>query len=243
MIGDEWRARVSTAQTAFFLDVDGTLLDFKPRPEDVVADEELRALLAELLADAGGAVALVSGRTIADLDRIMSPLVLPAAGTHGAELRFADGKRETTESAVLEEVRAAAQRFVDKHPRLRLEDKGASLAIHYREAPELSAAIAEFLQATVVQDGLMVQHGKMVAEMKSARSDKGTAIAVLMQSAPFAERVPLFIGDDLTDEHGFAAVNKLGGVSIKVGEGNTQAQYRLSSVADVHNILRCLVTK
>ena len=187
-------------------------------------------------------MALVRGRTRADLDRIMSPLELPAAGTHGAELRFADGRRETTDSAVLDEVRAAARRFVDAHAGVSLEDKGASLALHYRNAPEWSAEIAEFLERTVVQDGLMVQHGKMVAEVKTAHSDKGTAIDVLMRSAPFAGRTPLFIGDDLTDEHGFAAVQERDGISIKVGPGETLARYRLSDPTDVRGFLREITT-
>ena len=238
MTSDPRHARISAANSAFFLDVDGTLLEFKSRPEDVVADDSLRALLARVRADAGGALALVSGRTLADLDRIVSPLLLPAAGTHGAELRFADGHRETTESTVLDAVRAVAKRFVEEHSGLSLEDKGASLAIHYRTAPEWSADIADFLERLVVQDDLMVQHGKMVAEVKTARSDKGKAIDVLMQSPPFAGRTPLFIGDDLTDEHGFRVVRKRDGVSIKVGTGNTLAQYRLNDPEEVLDFLR-----
>ncbi len=242
MVSDDWPARVAAAETAFFLDVDGTLLDFKQRPEEVIADEGLRANLDRLHEDASGALALVSGRTIADLDRIMSPLRLPAAGTHGAELRFADGHRELTQSTVLDEVRAVASGFVDEHPALWLEDKGASVAIHYRSAPELSGEVADFLEGLVVQEGLMVQHGKMVVEVKSTLHNKGTAICALMRSTPFAGRQPLFIGDDLTDEHGFAAVNRLDGVSIKVGTGETTAQYRLSSPSEVRALLRQLST-
>ena len=240
MASDDWRKQISAANTAFFLDVDGTLLDFELRPEDVLADPGLLSLLDHLCASLGGALALVSGRTIADLDRIVSPLRLPAAGTHGAELRFAGGRQENTENegGALDDVRKAARAFVAERCKLRLEDKGASLAIHYRKAPELATEVAAFLERVVVQNDIMIQHGKMVAEVKSTRSHKGIAIEVLMQSVPFTGRMPVFIGDDLTDEYGFAAVNELGGISIKVGEGRTVAQYRFAHVQDVHAFLR-----
>ena len=129
------RACLPPARTAFFLDVDGTLLGFKDDPNDVVADEDLRAMLRELAAAADGAVALVSGRTIADLDRIVAPLVLPAGGTHGVELRFADGRRQTT-TIDLREPRAGLMAFAESRPGLTIEDKGNAVAIHYRRAPE-----------------------------------------------------------------------------------------------------------
>ena len=238
MASDTWRTRIAATETAFFLDVDGTLLGFKSQPEEVVADDGLRTLLSSLRIKAGGALALVSGRTLSDLDRIVAPLELAAGGTHGAELRFADGRRMTADTAALDDVRAAACRFVDEHLGLRLEDKGSSLAIHYRNAPQWSADLTAFLERIVVGDNLMIQHGKMVVEVKSARSDKGTAIGILMQSVPFAGRTPLFIGDDLTDEHGFAAVRDLHGISVKVGPGDTSAEHRLDDPSQVHDFLR-----
>ena len=187
-------------------------------------------------------MALVSGRAIGDLDRIVAPLVLPAGGVHGSDLRFADGRRETADAAALADVREAATTFVAAHAGLRLEDKGATLAIHYRQAPALADAVRNFLDETVTGDDLMIQHGKMVAEVKSRHGDKGTAIVTLMATAPFAGRTPLFMGDDLTDEHGLAAVNTLGGWSIKVGDASepTVARHRLATVEAVRLFLATL---
>lgn len=231
---------IDPSQTAFFLDVDGTLLGFRDRPEDVVADAELLDVLACLRTAADGAVALISGRRVDDLDRIMAPLVLPAGGVHGADLRFPDGRRERYEGEALASVQAEARDFVAVHEGLRMEEKGAStFAIHFRQAPDLEALVLRFLEDAVAETGLMIQPGKMVAEVKPAGCDKGRAILRLSQSAPFAARVPLFIGDDLTDEHGFAAVNEAGGFSIKVGtsEEPTRARHRLDDPAAVRAFL------
>lgn len=235
---DWWRA-IGATRTAFFLDVDGTLLGFRERPEDVVADVVLLALLKRLNAVADGAVALVSGRMVSDLDRIVAPLVLPLGGVHGTDLRYADGRRVTAEASSLADVRAAAQAFVETHPGLRLEDKGATLAVHYRQAPAMAAQVKSLLDDAVVGHDLMVQHGKMVAEVKSASGHKGTAIVALMRTPPFEGRVPLFMGDDLTDEHGFATINDLGGCSIKVGgpEEPTVARHRLADTDAVRDFL------
>ena len=236
----DWRMQIRPTDTAFFLDVDGTLLDFKDRPEDVAADPALVDLLVRLCALANGAVALVSGRMVSDLDRIMTPLVLPAGGVHGADMRFADGRRAAFEGAALTDVRTAADLFVAERPGLTIEDKGGTtFAIHYRRAPDRAEEVAQFLRRTLSGHDLMVQHGKMVAEVKPSGCHKGLAIASLMESRPFAGRVPLFVGDDLTDEHGFDAVNKAGGVSIKVGgvTEETVARHRLADVQAVREFL------
>lgn len=234
----DWREAIEPAATAFFLDCDGTLLDFKDNPEDVVADAALIGLLRRLLEVAGGAVALVSGRMIADLDRIMAPLQLPAAGVHGADLRYADRRRETLQGDELAEVRREAQAFVAARDGLRFEDKGGTtFALHFRRAPERADEVAELLDRLVDGRELMVQHGKMVAEVKPANCHKGIAVATLMKTAPFAGRVPFFIGDDLTDEHGFEVVNAAGGTSVKVGEGKTVAHHRLAGTSDVRDLL------
>jgi trehalose 6-phosphate phosphatase len=236
----QWQDAILPSTTAFFLDVDGTLLGFKDRPEDVVADAELLSLLRRLRQAAGDAVALVSGRMISDLDRIVAPLVLPIGGVHGAELRFADGRREALDGEALSDVLDAAQAFVEARPGLRLEIKGGStFAIHYRAAPDRKDEVASFLDEAIANRDLMVQHGKMVAEIKSSRCHKGLAIATLMETKPFAGRVPLFIGDDLTDEHGFQSVVALGGVAIKVGDASerTIAPHHLADVTAVRGIL------
>ncbi len=235
----DWWDAISAARTAFFLDVDGTLLDFRERPEDVVADVALLALLRHLQTAAGGAVALVSGRMVADLDRIVAPMVLPLGGVHGGDLRYSDGRRDIAEASSLAEVREVARAVVEAHPGLMLEDKGATLAVHYRQAPDLADEVRRALDAAVAGRDLMVQRGKMVAEVKSAASHKGTAIAALMRTPPFEGRLPLFMGDDLTDEYGFATTNDLGGCSIKVGGADepTQARYRLADPQEVRRFM------
>lgn len=235
-----WWDEIDLARTAFYLDVDGTLLGFKERPEDVVADEALLTLLTRLREKTHGAVALVSGRTISDLDRIVAPLALPAGGVHGAELRFADGRREAAAGTAIAEVRDAAEAFVAAHPGLRLEDKGgAAIAVHYRQAPERKDEVRAFLERTVTDPALMIQHGKMVAEVKPAGCHKGKAIESLMATPPFAGRAPLFMGDDLTDEHGFATVNDHHGISIKIGVADepTVAMHTLPDTSAVRDFL------
>ena len=227
--------------TAFFLDVDGTLLGFKSRPEEVVADAGLIALLEALAEAAAGALALVSGRMIADLDRIVAPLVLPAAGLHGADIRFADGARAHVDAGAMDPVRAPVAAFVAARPGLMLEDKGATLAIHVRHAPDRAAEALAFLES-LAGPGLVVQAGNLVAELKPAACDKGTAILALMETAPFKGRRPLFVGDDLTDEHGFTAVLARGGVAIKVGPPGvpTVAPFRVHDPAATRALLRAL---
>ena len=212
---------------AYFFDVDGTLLELRRRPEEVVADEHLRGLLTRLQAVAGGAVALVSGRSVADLDRIFDPLVLPVAGLHGADIRFPDGSRQAARGDLMDAVRPLIAAFTDSHEGIWLEDKGATLAIHFRERPELAGDVLAFLSKFQQGRDLAVQEGKMVVELKSAAHDKGTAIKTLLGRKPFEGRRPVFIGDDLTDEHGFAEVQRSGGVSIRIGVPDVPTQARL----------------
>jgi len=227
---------------AYFFDVDGTLLEIKPRPEDVVSDEELRQLLVALGLAANGALALVSGRMINDIDRIFAPLALPAAGLHGAEIRFPDGARTRVQSAVMDEARPKLGDFVAAHPGARLEDKGATLAVHFRQRPELEGDVRAFL-AGFAQGGLAVQEGKLVAELKQGQYNKGVAIAALLQEAPFLGRRPVFIGDDLTDEKGFRLVNEKGGITVRVGppEDVTEARLRLNDPEELRRELAALV--
>ena len=238
----DWQDGIDPVRTALFLDVDGTLLGFKDRHQDVVADDELRRVLRALHAETNGALALISGRQVEDLDRIMAPLVLAVGATHGADMRWPDGRREAMDAGALAHVRPLALAFVAARDGLVLEDKGAALAVHFRQVPMREGEVGRFLEDAVLGRDLMVQHGKMVAEVKSSRSSKGKAIAMFMEAAPFAGRVPLFIGDDLTDEHGFESVNALNGVSIKVGgEGEpTIARHRLADVGEVRAFLKSL---
>ncbi|MDZ7711971.1 MAG: trehalose-phosphatase [Rhodovibrio sp.] len=221
---------------ALFLDVDGTLLGFQGRPEDVHLHDCLRRILHALDAGLGHALALVSGRTLADLDRIQAPLQLPAAGLHGLERRGADGTVDRgVEGAALDHMRAGLSAFVDRHDALWLEDKGRTLAVHYRADPRLQRTVLDRVNALCAgeaPDTLTVLDGKMVCEVKPRHADKGSAIRSFMARPPFAGRRPVFLGDDVTDEDGFRAVNALGGLSIRVGAEPagelTHAAYRLA---------------
>jgi trehalose 6-phosphate phosphatase len=230
-------------RSAYFLDIDGTLLEIMPRPEDVTANEELRALLMRLSRAAGGALALVSGRRIEDVDRIFAPLVFAAVGLHGAELRFADGTRVASSGEALATVRAAISDFVKARQGLRLEDKGASLAVHFRQAPQFEQEVVAFLFGLAAKNKLAVQEGKMVAELKESYFDKGKGIAALLATPPFLSRTPVFIGDDLTDESGFRFVNDIGGISVRVSDQSlaSAAQFRLEGPAGVRAELKQLL--
>jgi len=220
---------------AFFLDLDGTLLEIEETPDAVGAGPDENRLLKELVASAGGAVAVISGRALARIDQILAPLVLPAAGQHGAERRDANGLRHRHRfpANVLRPVAVGIRSFAAQHQGLVFEDKGASVALHYRKAPQLARVAQAAVRdaAGPLGEAVEVQDGKMVVELKPAGCDKGKAIAQFMQEAPFAGREPVFIGDDATDEYGFRVVNAMGGHSIKVGEGPSVARWRLENPA------------
>ena len=220
------------ADWAFFLDIDGTLLDIEQHPEAVhVAPRELE-LVSALHRAAGGAVALVSGRPLAGIDVLFQPLKLPIAGQHGAERRDSRGERHRHRFPVQVLRRAAdpVREFAAANQGLIFEDKGASVALHYRLAPQLAAAAEAVVReaAQSAGDALQMQRGKMVFELKPAGCDKGAAIEQFMREAPFAGRTPVFLGDDVTDEYGFRVVDRLNGYSVKVGEGATGARWRLA---------------
>jgi trehalose 6-phosphate phosphatase len=206
---------------ALFLDVDGTLVEIEREPGAVHVPEPLCEILADLNQAAGGALALVSGRSLQQLDQLFSPLRLSAAGLHGLERRNLRSEvvRAKLEPAVLEAARARLSAFADQHEGVLLEDKGLTLALHYRNAPEQQTAAARAASEAVAasRGALGLLEGKMVYELKPPGCDKGQAIAAFMREAPFAGRQPVFAGDDVTDEAGFAIVNRLGGLSIRIG--------------------------
>jgi trehalose 6-phosphate phosphatase len=220
---------------AFFLDIDGTLLEIAETPDAVEADRSELVLVGKLSRAAGGAVALISGRSLHVIDELFAPLVLPAAGQHGAERRDAQGRRHRHRFPVtaLKPAAGGIRSFAARHQGLVFEDKGASVALHYRLAPQLAAAAHEAVReaAEPLGDAVEVQGGKMVVELKPAGCDKGKAIESFLQEPPFAGRVPVFLGDDLTDEYGFRVVNRLGGHSVKVGQGPSAARWRVESPA------------
>jgi trehalose 6-phosphate phosphatase len=232
-----------TSDLALFLDFDGTLAEIAQRPELASIPEVLKLRLQRAQARLDGALAVVSGRTIADLDRLLAPLQLAAAGIHGLELReCAGGPVLAASGEVLPpEIRTRLDALAAEHPELLIEHKGESAAIHYRNAPQLEERVRLATERILDELGedFRLQPGKMVVELRPADGDKGEAIRRLMQAESFAGRRPLFIGDDITDEAGFDAVNELGGWSVFVGAENpaTRARYRLKDVAAVRSWL------
>ena len=224
---------------ALFLDVDGTLLEIAARPQAVSVPDELRAGLRALHRATGGAVALVSGRAITDLDALFAPLTLPSAGLHGFQHRGASGacsSRRPPSGAALERARAAMLHFAQAHSGVMVEDKKLALALHYRGAAQLEeSAIAAMRDiAADVGGELELQRGKMVVELRPAGATKAKAVAAFLEEAPFAGRRPIFIGDDLTDEPAFELVNRLGGSSVIVAAVRpSAARARLTDVAAV----------
>lgn len=229
------------ADWAYFLDVDGTLIDIAETPEAVHVDRALLELIARLRRASGGALALVSGRALRFLDARLGAPDLPLAGQHGLERRDAAGRMHVHAAppGAKAAIKQALAPVLARHPGLLLEDKGLTLALHYRRAPRL-AAYAHRLMARLAAEagaGLEVQRGRRVAEIKPAGKDKGAAVAAFLTEPPFKGRRPVFIGDDRNDEHGFAEVNRLDGISIKVGKGASCARYRLADVAAVRRWL------
>jgi len=225
------------AHWAFFLDIDGTLLDLEDRPDAVRAGQDVRRLLEALERGTGGALALISGRAVADIDRLFAPRRFPAAGQHGVERRDRAGRLHQ-DGFPAAPLRSAARRlgeFASLHQGLLLEDKGHSLALHYRLAPRFEDEALAALRAAAARLGgeYEVMQGKMVVELKPAGRDKGQAIAEFMREPPFAGRTPVFIGDDRTDEYGFGVVNRLGGHTVKVGAGPSGARHRVAAAAAV----------
>jgi trehalose 6-phosphate phosphatase len=223
---------------ALFLDFDGTLVEIAPSPDSIVLDPMLPAALSRLADRLGGALALVSGRPIADIDRWLAPLRLPSAGVHGAERRDGDGQLSAVAPPELAALADRLEALVREHPGLLLERKSASVALHYRQAPALEAlcraALAELLAPL---PGLRLLQGKQVLEVLPPAVGKGQAIEAFLREPPFAGRRPLFVGDDVTDEDGFEAVQRHGGIAVKVGPGESGAACRLDSPAAVRQWL------
>jgi trehalose 6-phosphate phosphatase len=222
--------RLLTTGTALFLDFDGTLVDIAPRPDAVHIPGELAGLLALLHQRLGGALALITGRAQDDVETLLMPGManLPAAYEHGAVRRGAGPSLTVAPPPALDRVLTAAHSLADRHPELLVEHKRSSVALHFRLAPALApACVAAMTEASQQEPGLQLLHGKAVVEVKSAQVGKGLAIEAFMAESPFAGRRPVFAGDDVTDEAGFEAVQRMGGDAIKVGSGETAAIHRI----------------
>lgn len=245
---------------ALFLDIDGTLFDLVDEPASVRANQALLDLLDELTLCLGGALALISGRDLRAIDRIMAPRRYPAAGTHGAEWRLSDGvvptslkahrrprrahsalgRRRNIDAAALAAAAGDLEQFVATCPGVMLERKAQSLALHYRLRPQAEEQVAAAAAAILRQlgDGYRLMPGKAVFEIAPAGADKGAAIARFLDYPPFRGRRPVFAGDDITDEAGFETVNQRNGLSVRVGFATgTNAHFHLPTPAALRHWL------
>ncbi len=235
------------ARTALFLDLDGTLIDIAATPEGVSVPPGLVSLIQRIEQQLTGAVAIVTGRRIEDVDRLLAPLRLVAAGVHGAELRRAGGGEvEAAAEPVPEEVVVAAARIASDENGIRLEAKGGAVALHFRARPEagprLAAALGEVVSAH--GDVLILRRGRMVIEVVPRTVSKGGAIEALMALPAFRGRRPLMIGDDVTDESALAAAVRLGGAGLKVaGEHFTAEEADFGGTAAVRAFLETLTER
>jgi trehalose 6-phosphate phosphatase len=236
---------IDLATFAIFLDVDGTLLDIAAKPDAVRVPAPLRGVLQRLADRVDGALAFVSGRPIADLDRIFAPLKLPAAGGHGAELRTSGGGEvvRTGAARLDDRTRQLFAEVAELAPGILIESKPYSLALHYRQAPQIAARLRErVMEISGRLDGeaLEILPGKAVIEIKPQGFSKGTALRDLMRHPPFAGRRPLFIGDDKTDDAAFAVLPEFDGIGISVGGPAPGARYCLDMPEDVRSWLQRL---
>ncbi len=237
---------IKPEQFAFFFDFDGTLADIVSRPEDVEVTEATRKALTALRHSHEGAVAIITGRDIAAIDRFLTPVRLPIAGVHGLTRRDAAGQmhRPEYDGEALKVIETKLKRFVAQEIGLLLEPKQGALALHYRQRPELEGVCLEAMeQAVNGTPSITLRRGKMVIEAVGHAGNKGEAIESFLTEKPFAGRVPVFAGDDQTDEDGFASVNRLDGISIKVGQGDTQAQYRVQDREELLSWLNAIIER
>lgn len=232
------------ADWALFLDVDGTLLDIAERPDEVAVPRTLIETLRRVADAFDGALAFVSGRTIAELDDLFDPLRLPTAGQHGAEMRLGGIRPamrvvESPSAALRQRVAAAMTPL----PGILVEDKGLTVAVHYRARPELGDTLAAQLAGIIQQSGETadLMAGKFVWEVRPMHRDKGQAVRTFMTEAPFKDRLPVFVGDDVTDADGFAMVESLGGVALAVGDLHSPRAAAFRDAAAVRDWLRDFV--
>ena len=235
-------ARVDPENTAILLDVDGTLIELGPSPFEVDVPDELRATLARLVERLNGAVALVSGRPIADLDLLFEPLKMTAIGGHGAEMRL-DGRIYSLAPVLSDAFRAELASAAVQRPGVVVEDKGYSVALHYRKVPQHEPWLVRFLAktcTTFIKEPTEVLAGKMLFEVKRPAINKGESVRHLMKLAPFAGRTPVFIGDDVTDESVFEVMPDLGGMGFSVSRDVEGLAGIFNSPAEVRSALAAL---
>jgi len=230
---------------SLFLDLDGTLVDLIDRPDEVRADADLREVLAALRDRLDRRLAIVSGRSLAQLDRILGPIgqALALAGSHGCEYRVEGVAECPPRPSALDIVTEEMRRFAGRHQGVMLEEKSFGAALHYRLTPGIEAEARRFAGHLSEEHGLFVQEGKMMVELRPPGHDKGAAIRHLMRSPPLCAAPPVFAGDDVTDEAGFKAVREMGGHGILVGAPRrSAANFRLDSPLAVRTWLKDLIS-
>ncbi len=220
-------------ETALFLDLDGTLAPIAARPQDVGPDPRRKSLLERLARGLDGRLAVISGRSLEDVDRILEACVPAVAAVHGLVLRKPDG--QTWRAAPHPRLAEAVQdfrAFAARDPGLIVEEKGGlSVALHFRQAAPLAPAARACAQSLAERTGLALQDGDMVAELRTPGACKGDSVRSFMALPAFAGARPVFVGDDATDEDGFQAAQALGGVGVSVGRARpTLARFRLENV-------------
>lgn len=226
--------RLDRQGTALFLDLDGTLAEIEARPDDVGPSLRRTRVLAALAEAMGGRVAVLTGRTLAEADRIVGGAVPAVAAVHGLVRRGPRGGVEEPRPAPGLPQARESLRLLAEDKGLLLEDKGTSVAIHYRARPETEAEVRAAARRVAGATGLVLQEGTMVSELRSPGPHKGDALRAFLAEPPFAGHMPVMVGDDLTDEHAFAAAAAAGGYGILVGPPReTRARFRLGSVAEV----------
>lgn len=228
----------AAANLALFLDFDGTLVPFADKPENVLVPDNLPSDLATIGSHLNGALAIITGRPIDQVDDFLNAAVPAVAGEHGAVTRFPDGGLVRVDLPDMSAELKAARAGVADMAGVWIEEKSAGFAIHYRQAPQRKSDVQTALAPLIAgRPELHLLDGNHVFELRAARANKGAAVDQFMALAPFKGRMPVFIGDDTTDEDGFAAAQNAGGLGIKVGEGETCARVRWSACTDVHGFL------
>lgn len=241
----DWLTDVLTREPdawALFLDIDGTLIDIAPSPDEITVPPDLPGQLMALSGRLNGALALATGRALPYADALFLPYEFPVAGLHGAERRSADGTVDAVAAtSAFEEVKAELAAAAGQWPGVLVEDKGAAVAAHYRQAPEWRDEVEKAMEFYRLQAGpdFTLQRGKMVFEIRPARANKGSAVEAYLRERPFQGRRPIAIGDDVTDEEMFRIANQLGGHSIRIAPSpeGTEARGIIGSTEALRQVL------
>lgn len=228
------------ARPALFLDFDGTLVDLAATPGGITVPDYLEAAIVRLAERLGGRLAIVTGRYVADLRKHIPQCTVVISGSHGAEIESPEGSPVSGKEPprVGDGLLAEARAFAQRHDGLFLEEKALGLGFHYRACPEKAADVKGFARALARDHDLFLRDGKMLAELSTTDDNKGDGVRAIMAQPPFKGGTPIFVGDDVTDEDGFAAVDAMGGYAIVVGDREeTKARFRLFDVRAVHQWL------